>query len=129
MATLEEIGIGLNSVLDKAAEAGAAMRTASDLVDGAQSLLASAVGGSLQPDVEATNAHFSHVVVRVTELHKTLSVAIDGVQASRRSAQRTARTSSTRIRPEDARPLVHLERRGARRADLERGRSSPPVGR
>lgn len=62
MASLREVGEGIDRVLDKAAEAGAALRTAAELAEDAQGLLMSAAEGSLQSDVETANAQLAEAV-------------------------------------------------------------------
>ncbi|USX49199.1 DddA-like double-stranded DNA deaminase toxin [Lentzea sp. HUAS12] len=81
MASLREVGDGLNSVLDKAADAGAALQVAAELAEDAQQLLMSAAGGSAQADVETTNAHFAEVVGGVAGLHRFLGAGISSVES------------------------------------------------
>lgn len=80
MASLGKIGEGLNRVLNKAAEAGAALRTASELAGDAQDLLKSAAEGSLQADVENVNTQFAEAVDGIARLHRHLGAAVDGTQ-------------------------------------------------
>lgn len=80
MAWLGEIGEGLNRVLNKAAESGAALHTASELAEDAQGLLKSAAEGSLQVDVENVTTQFAEAVVGIAELHRHLGAAVDGTQ-------------------------------------------------
>lgn len=81
MASLEEIGDGLNRVLNKAAEAAAALQTAAELAEDAQQLLLAAAQGSLQADVDLTNAEFAAVVIGAQELHRSLGASISGVES------------------------------------------------
>lgn len=87
MASLGEIGEGLHRVLNKAAEAGAALRTAAELVGDAQGLLQSAAEGSLQEDVETANARFAEAVEGIAELHRHLGAGVDGTQKILHSLQ------------------------------------------
>lgn len=80
MASLQQVSDGLNNVLNKAAGAGKALQNAAELAEDAQQLLTSAGEGSLQADVETTNAQFAQVVDGAAELHRALGAAISGVE-------------------------------------------------
>lgn len=70
-----------NRVLDKAAEAGTALQTAAELAEDAQRHPLFAAEGSLQADVETTNAQFAEVVRSTRELHQFLGAGISGVES------------------------------------------------
>ncbi|MDX8035783.1 DddA-like double-stranded DNA deaminase toxin [Lentzea sp. BCCO 10_0856] len=80
MASLGEVGEGLNAVLDKAVEAGAALRTAAEWAEEARDLLKSAAEGSLQADVETASAQFTDAIEGMAELHRHLGAGVDGTQ-------------------------------------------------
>ncbi|WP_285643425.1 DddA-like double-stranded DNA deaminase toxin [Lentzea sp. NBRC 102530] len=99
-------------MLDKAAEAGAALQTAAELAEDAQQLLSSAVGASGQSDAETTNAQFAEVVGGATELHRLLGAGIAGVESMpHRFALEDAAPSSRSVRnlPEHG-SREHVER-------------------
>ncbi|WP_258952106.1 hypothetical protein [Lentzea californiensis] len=126
MVSLGEIGQSLNRVLDKAAEAGAALRTAVELAENARDLLQSASGGSLQADVEASNARFTQAVEGIAELHQHLGAAIDGTQKILHGLELGGRVAAPR--PAALSTSVPLPQPGVReRVDQLRRALPPPV--
>ncbi|MDX8053425.1 DddA-like double-stranded DNA deaminase toxin [Lentzea sp. BCCO 10_0798] len=129
MVSLSEIGESLNRVLDKAAEAGAALRTAAELAEAARDLLETAAEGSLQADVEVTNAQFSEAAEGIAELHRHLGAAVDGTQKILHGLERGRRAEAPRPAappsPVDAIPLPQPSVR--ERVDRLRRALPPPV--
>ncbi|SDM55626.1 SCP1.201-like deaminase [Lentzea albidocapillata subsp. violacea] len=129
MVSLREIGESLNRVLDKAAEAGAALRTAAELAGDARDLLESAGGGSLQADVEVSNAQFAEAVEGIAHLHQQLGAAVDGTQKILHGLElgRSAKASRPAAPPSPS-TSVPLPQPGVReRVDRLRRALPPPV--
>jgi len=121
MASLEEIGEGLDRVLDKAAETGAVLRTAAELAEEAQDLLGAAAEGSLEADVETTTAQFAEVIRGVAELHRNLGAGVDGVQRILHGLQLAGAGPPRAALPAKQAP------RGGERVDRMRRDLPPPV--
>lgn len=104
MASLGEVGDGLDRVLNKAAEAGAALQNAAELAEDAQRLLVSAAEGSLQADVETTNAQFVEAVRGIGELHQHLGAGMDGTQKILNSLELRGDASTDTAAPQQSAP-------------------------
>lgn len=134
MASLGEVEDGLNSVLNKAAEAGTALQTAAELAEDAQQLLLLAAEGSLQGDIETTNAQFTEVVRGTVELHQFLGNAISGVESILHSLKLDGTPPTTTAAPQATAPppepvRTPPESEGRERIERLRRDLPPPVRR
>ena len=125
MASLGEVGEGLNRVLNKAAEAGAALRTAAELAEDARGLLKEAAGGSPQADVETTNAQFAEAVKGIADLHRSLGAGVDGIQKILHSLELDGTTPGNAAPP--TRPTPERSPPSGERVDRMRRDLPPPV--
>lgn len=80
MASIEEVRNAIAQAIDKASESQKALQQAADLAEDAQQLLTSVTQGSVQGDVETTNAQFQQVVQGVSELQNYLGAGISGAE-------------------------------------------------
>lgn len=80
MASIEEVRAAIAQAVDKATQSQAALQQAAQLAEDAQALLSSVTQGSVQNDVEQTNAHFAQVVGGVSELQNFLGAGISSAE-------------------------------------------------
>ena len=66
MASIEEVRAAIAQAIDKASQSQSALQQAAELAEDAQQLLTSVTQGSVQADVETTNAQFAQVVSGVS---------------------------------------------------------------
>ncbi|WP_237048135.1 hypothetical protein [Lentzea guizhouensis] len=80
MASIEEVRAAIAQAIDKASQSQSALQQAAELAEDAQQLLTSVTQGSVQGDVETTNAQFQQVVQGVSELQNYLGAGISGAE-------------------------------------------------
>lgn len=80
MASIEEVRNAIAQAIGKAEESQRALQQAAGLAEDAQQLLTSVTQGSVQSDVDATNAQFAQVVSGVSELQNYLGAGISGAE-------------------------------------------------
>lgn len=80
MASIEEVRAAIAQAIDKAKSSASALQQAASLAEDAQQLMTSVTQGSVQADVETTNAQFAQVVSGVSELQNYLGAGISGAE-------------------------------------------------
>lgn len=80
MASIEEVRGAIAQAIGKASDSQKALQQAADLAEEAQQLIQTVTQGSVQSDVETTNAQFAQVVSGVSELQNYLGAGISGAE-------------------------------------------------